>query len=119
MNYTLTDYESTVGQAVRGTETLLLSALQAGQRLKAVVVTSSMSSVVDTFKPADHVYTERDFAHTSLDLAESLKNEGKPQDGKLLYAASKTAAERAVWKFRDEHKVSFRLCAAVPCLGTI
>jgi len=113
VDFSLDTYETTVHQAVKGTETALFSALKAGSQLKSVVVTASFASIADPSNPPDHVYTEADFAFTQLELAEKNKIEGQYTSSGQLYYASKTAAERAVWKFRDEHKVDPSLEKAI------
>lgn len=57
-------------------------------------------------KEGPYTFTEKDFASFALEKVLKDKEEGKTSPGGVLYAASKTAADRAVWKFRDEHKVS-------------
>jgi hypothetical protein len=52
------------------------------------------------------VFTEKDFAHTAFDKATSDHAQGINSPAGILYSASKTAAERAVWEFRDKHNVS-------------
>jgi nucleoside-diphosphate-sugar epimerase len=90
--------------AVKGSETLLTSALKAGPQLTSVVVTSSVAAVINP-KEGEYTFTEADFASVSLDRATEELEEGIKTPTWVLYGASKTAAERAVWKFKDEHKV--------------
>jgi nucleoside-diphosphate-sugar epimerase len=42
----------------------------------------------------------------ALEKALKDKEAGEKTPSGMLYGASKTASDRAVWKFRDEHKVS-------------
>lgn len=93
--------------AVRGTETLLASALKAGSQLTSVVMTSSVVAIVNP-KEGPHTFTEKDFASFALEKSFKDKEEGVTSPGSQLYAASKTAADRAVWKFREDHKVSLK-----------
>jgi nucleoside-diphosphate-sugar epimerase len=93
-----------VNPAVRGTETILASALKAGPQLTAVVITSSTIAVVNPVE-GEYVFTESDFASFSLDKALKDRDEGVKTPGGILYGASKTASDRAVWKFREDHKV--------------
>jgi hypothetical protein len=54
----------------------------------------------------EYTFTEKDFASVLLEKAEKERNlEGVITPGGVLYGASKTAAEREVWRFRDEVKV--------------
>ena len=91
--------------AIHGTTTLLASALKkAGSQLEAVVITSSVVAVTNP-KEGAYTFTEKDFASFALEKVLRDREEGVTTPGGVLYAASKTAAERAVWKFRDEFKV--------------
>lgn len=107
LNSKLDSYNDVVIPAQQGTETLLSSGLQAGPQLESVVVTSSTSAVVDIFGKFEpgYIFTEKDSAKLPLDLAVKEKEAGKPSNPFVLYAASKIAAERIVWKFREENKV--------------
>jgi nucleoside-diphosphate-sugar epimerase len=60
------------------------------------------------------VFTEAEFASVYLDIEIKKKIEGVKTAGNVLYVASKTAAERAVWKFRDEHKPAFAISTINP-----
>jgi nucleoside-diphosphate-sugar epimerase len=116
------NYESMLVPAVKGTETLLNSALtHAGPQLESVVITSSVASVVDP-KPAPsspgepgYVYTEADFATTPLVALEAAHAEGKNTENfPGLYQASKMAAERAAWAFRSAHKPQWSISTIHP-----
>jgi len=74
--------------------------------LSSVVITSSAAAVFDSKKPAPYIFTEADFAKSSLEQAEADKKAGTKTNPGMLYSASKVAAERAVWKWREEHKVN-------------
>lgn len=104
IDFSIATYEEMVIPAIRGTETLLASALKAGSQLTAVVITSSAVAVVN---PHDgpYTFTEKDYASFALDKVLKDREQGVTSPGGVLYGASKTAADRAVWKFRDEHKV--------------
>jgi nucleoside-diphosphate-sugar epimerase len=91
--------------ATRGSEVLLASALKAGSQLESVVVTSSVVAIINPPKTPDHVYTEAEFASVNLERAISDRDAGVKSPGNVLYGASKTAADRTVWEFRNEHKV--------------
>jgi len=53
-------------------------------------------------KPAPNTFTNADWNNWAETKAQEL---GDSAPIKVLYSASKVAAERAVWKFRNEHKV--------------
>lgn len=91
---------------MRGTETILKAAFKAGPQLSSVVVTSSVAAVTNYPAETGYVFTEKDFAHVALDVATKNKAEGVKTPEAILYSASKTAAERTVWKFKNEQNVS-------------
>ncbi|QSZ33618.1 hypothetical protein DSL72_005186 [Monilinia vaccinii-corymbosi] len=113
VNFSLTSYTQTVDAAVSGTNTLLHSALQSGPLLKTVVITSSVAAVVNLVDEA-YTFTESDYASKSLAKAQLDLKEGRQSPGGILYGASKTAAEQAVWKFRDEQKPKWALTTINP-----
>ena len=88
--------------AVAGAAGILLSAYKhAGPQLESFVLTSSVAAIIDPSKKPFN-FTEADWNTYSAAKAKEL-GEGAP--GGLLYQASKTEAERAIWAFRDEYKV--------------
>jgi nucleoside-diphosphate-sugar epimerase len=95
INFSLNTYEDVVVPAVKGNETILASALKAGPQLRSVVITSSTIAIVDPGKPAGFTYTESDYATAALEKVMAEKGEGVEFPGGLLYAASKTASEKA------------------------
>ncbi|KAI8939711.1 hypothetical protein NX059_003463 [Plenodomus lindquistii] len=97
--------------AVRGTETILNSALaHAGPQLRSVVLMSSVASVKNSH-PAPYTFTEKDWN----DYAEAMcKKHGTNTPGPVIYSASKAAGERAFWKWRDENKPGFAMAALNP-----
>lgn len=102
-----------VTPAVSGTTTLLNSALQSGPQLKAVVLTSSVIAVINPRTDA-HTFTESDFSSAHLAQAESDLQFGAQTPGGVLYGASKTAADRAVWKFRNGKNPSWAITTINP-----
>jgi nucleoside-diphosphate-sugar epimerase len=106
IDFSLATYEEMVLPAMHGTTTVLSSALKAGSQLSAVVITSSVVAVTNP-KEGPYTFTEKDFASFALEKVLKDKEEGVRSPGGVLYAASKTAADRAVWRFRDEHKVPY------------
>ena len=66
------------------------------------MLTSSVAAVMDPRKKP-YAFTEADWNTYSEEKAKEL---GTEAPGALLYQASKTAAEQAIWAFRDEYKVS-------------
>lgn len=106
-----TDPEPIIRTAVEGTTSILKSAhLYGGDTLKSVVVTSSIGAVIGAQAPP-YTYTEADWNETSL---AEVKRLGKDTPGGHIYRASKTAAERAVWAFRDTYTPKFSVSAINP-----
>ncbi|KAK0648371.1 hypothetical protein B0T16DRAFT_370772 [Cercophora newfieldiana] len=106
-----TDPAPVLKGAVDGT----LRALEAAATepsIKSFVFMSSITAVINNIQ-TDYTYTESDWNEFALPLVEKL---GTAAPSGAIYAASKTAAERAVWKFRDENKPSFTITAINPCL---
>lgn len=102
--------------AEKGAETLLKSALKAGSRLSSVVITSSVVAVVNPQDDPTYVFTEADWASAALETAIKNRDNGSQTPANVLYAASKTASDRVVWKFRDEHNVCFPYRTLKYCL---
>ncbi|KAF7872381.1 hypothetical protein EAF04_003302 [Stromatinia cepivora] len=113
IDFSLTTYAQMVTPAVDGTNTLLISALKAGSQLKTVVITSSVIAVTNP-RTDSHVFTESDFASAYLAQAQLDLNEGRQTPGGVLYGASKTAADQAVWKFLNEEKPKFAITTINP-----
>jgi nucleoside-diphosphate-sugar epimerase len=71
---------------------------------------SSLAAMLNSH-PAPYTLTENDWN----DFAENMCEEkGTETPGPIIYLASKTAAEKAFWKFRDEKKPSFSMSAINP-----
>ncbi len=88
--------------AVNGALSILNSAYKhAGPQLESFVITSSFAAVSDPSK--------RRYTFTAADwntwAEKEHKRLGAETPSRILYPASKAAAERAIWNFRDEHKV--------------
>lgn len=108
MNFALNTWDTVVVPAIGGTNTLLTSALEhAGSHLEAVVVTSSVAALWNRGAPKGYVTTEADENTWAIEAAKNVDADGIPeaQRGGIMYAASKALALRAVWEFRDTHKV--------------
>ncbi|KAL7904941.1 NAD(P)-binding protein [Trichoderma velutinum] len=92
--------EDLLKPAIKGCVAILDAALRYGKGVKRVVVTSSHASVADTSKGLrpGYVYNEKDWNHMTYEQAAD-----QATDGVTAYCASKALAERAVWKWADEH----------------
>lgn len=110
-------YGTTVIPAVKGSQSILFSALKAGDQLTSVVITSSVASIIDYDNPdPEYCYTEHDFATTAIEKATGDLEAGVHTPANVLYAASKTAADRAVWDFRAKQKPSFAISTVNPAV---
>ena len=105
-----TDPEPIINTAVNGTRSILYSALKAGPQLKSFVVLSSVVAIMSSAQPP-YVFTESDWN----DWAEpTVAAKGKDAPGMAIYCASKVAAEKAFWAFKDQEKPSFTQTALNP-----
>lgn len=103
-----TEAEPVIKAAREGTRTILASALNhAGPQLRTIVLTASIASVLGT-KPPGALYSEEDWNPINPDGL------GANPPGAFIYGASKTAAERAFWAFRDAFKPTFTMTAINP-----
>lgn len=96
-----TDPEPVMHAAIEGTLSLLHSALEyAGPQLKSFVYAGS-SAAMGLRSPDDKTstFTEDDWNDGAVETAQEL---GKNTPGRIIYAASKTAAERAFWNMHRE-----------------
>ncbi|TAQ91009.1 hypothetical protein B7494_g608 [Chlorociboria aeruginascens] len=116
IDFTIDTYDKMAIPAVRGSQNLLESALKAGPQLTSVVVTSSVAAIVDPPPVPEFVFTEAHFASVALNEALKDKEEGKSSPAPVLYAASKTAADRAVFAFKNERKPSFAISTINPSI---
>ncbi|KAI4092849.1 MAG: hypothetical protein LQ344_003214 [Seirophora lacunosa] len=101
ISYALTSWSSTVDVAVAGAISILDSAIRhAGPRLSSFVFTSSFAACIDPQAPLPKTFTENDWNTWAEAEAKSKEFEALEDGAKglVLYRASKTAAERAVWQ---------------------
>ncbi|KAH8549331.1 hypothetical protein BGW37DRAFT_429468 [Umbelopsis sp. PMI_123] len=103
-----------INLAVSSTLSLLNSALRYGKNVKHVVVTSSVAALLNSKVGPDHVYSEADWNDAAFQTVLQDKENGRPIDGFLAYVASKNEAERAIWRFKEEHKPSFAITTILP-----
>lgn len=110
VSFSFTDPEPVLRDAVEGTLRALESALTV-PTLKSFVFMSSIAAIINNLPPPV-TYTESSWNEFALPLVSQLGTSAPPP---AIYAASKTAAERAVWKFKAEHSPKFSICAINPC----
>jgi nucleoside-diphosphate-sugar epimerase len=85
---------------VLGTTSILKSTLKCGTGVKRIVLTSSTAAVHDE-DTTPREYDEKSWNKAAIATVES---QGSAAGPVAIYAASKTLAERAAWKFADEHR---------------
>jgi nucleoside-diphosphate-sugar epimerase len=85
---------------VRGTTSILNSALKHGSTVKRFVLTSSAAAIREN-SPHPRVYTEEDWNDAAV---EAVKTKGSAAGPIVIYLASKTLAEKAAWEFVNLHK---------------
>ncbi|KAM0351959.1 hypothetical protein ACHAPU_002475 [Fusarium lateritium] len=110
VSLSFTDPEPVLEVAIRGTESVLESALTESS-IKTVVLMSSIAAITAINQETPHRFTEADWNDAALVAVKQL---GKESPSPLIYVASKVAGERAFWKFRDERKPSFTMTALNP-----
>ncbi|KZO90232.1 NAD-binding protein [Calocera viscosa TUFC12733] len=97
-------YETVVTPSVDMTENILLSALKYGNELRRITVTSSVVTLMQPHEPG-YTFTDKDWNEYAL---QELKDKGDKAAPHIFYFASKTLAERAAWKFYEEHKAEVK-----------
>ncbi|KAI1214755.1 NAD(P)-binding protein [Annulohypoxylon truncatum] len=90
---------------ISGTMGILESASKAGPKVKSVVLMSSVAANFDV-PTQPGIYSEENWNTTSEPAIAQL---GSEAGGLHAYCASKTAGERAFWKFREERNPSFSM----------
>lgn len=109
VSFAFTQPEPVLHSAINGTVRILESA-QKEPKIKSFVLMSSVTAIMEP-KTEDYTFTEADW-NTAAERA--VGELGNATPGRLIYAASKVAAEKAMWKFRDEQKPNFTLTAINP-----
>jgi nucleoside-diphosphate-sugar epimerase len=102
-----------VNPAINGTINLLQSAHKYGKKVKHIVVTSSVSAIINPLQQLPYVYTEKDWNEMAVGVVRQWK-EGDHVNGILTYASSKVAAERALFKFQKEVSPKFTINTVLP-----
>ncbi|KAJ3506177.1 hypothetical protein NMY22_g17339 [Coprinellus aureogranulatus] len=94
------DPQAMIRPAVDGTVGVLKSALKNGTNVKRIVITSSTASLtmLGATSSTPTTFTEADWNDAAINAVE--KGETNPY---VVYAASKTLAEKAAWSFHASH----------------
>ncbi|KAI8917655.1 hypothetical protein DFJ77DRAFT_457215 [Powellomyces hirtus] len=103
-------YKGFINPAVNGTLSVLKAAHAHGAA-KRIVITSSDAAVRGTPRTDGHVYTEKDWNEDSMRI---VKEGDKEAASRAAYAASKTEAEKAAWRFVEENKPTFDIATINP-----
>ncbi|KAI0101560.1 hypothetical protein GGR51DRAFT_332304 [Nemania sp. FL0031] len=96
--------------ATESTARVLSAAVKAGCTMNSVVLMSSAAALFDPPLETRH-YTEKDWNTESEKIVE---RDGEKAGGFHAYLASKTAAEKLFWKFRDDHRPPFGMTTLQP-----
>ncbi len=96
--------------AVEGTTAVLESAARSAS-VRSVVLMSSIVAVLTAPTDEPRVLTEADWNDWAEGIAAA---RGSDTPGPVIYSASKAAAEKAFWRFRDERKPAFTMTAINP-----
>ncbi|KAJ4490514.1 D-lactaldehyde dehydrogenase [Lentinula aciculospora] len=104
VNFSTVDPQDIIQPAVRGTKSILRSALQNGSNVQRVIFTSSTAAVLEV-DPEPRTFSEDDWNDLSVAEVERYGKGVPPVTG---YRASKTLAERAAWKFVEENKANIK-----------
>ena len=86
--------------AVRGTTSILNSALKHGSALKRLILTSSLVAVREV-TTVPRTFSESNWNEAAV---ESVKTRGSAAGPVTIYLASKTLAEKAAWEFVAAHE---------------
>ncbi|KZV71663.1 D-lactaldehyde dehydrogenase [Peniophora sp. CONT] len=103
--------EDIIDPALKGTTSILESIHAHAPTVKRVVLTASIVSIWSYFVDKPTVFTEEDWNDQAVKLVEE---KGADAGGAMVYGASKTLAERAAWKFREDNHVSWDLAVINP-----
>ncbi|KAI1424377.1 hypothetical protein F5Y12DRAFT_715325 [Xylaria sp. FL1777] len=92
-----------IRMVVESTASVLSAAVKTSRTMKSVVFMSSAAALFDV-PMENRLYTEKDWNTASEEI---VAREGDKAGGLQAYLASKTAAEKYFWKFKDDHRPSF------------
>lgn len=106
------DPDDIIVPAVKGTVSVLQSALAHGDSVKRIIATSSTAAVFHMMTPPFE-FTENDWNEPAVEEA---RTKGRDAAAAPKYWASKTLAERAAWEFyeKNKSKVSWDLVVLCP-----
>ncbi|KAK0736707.1 hypothetical protein B0T21DRAFT_348733 [Apiosordaria backusii] len=109
VSLSFTDPEPVLTAAVEGALRVLESAITEPS-VESFIFMSSIAAILDS-ESTKTSFDESDWNNSAERIVKEL---GTNTPGHIIYSASKTAAERAVWRFRDEHHPKFKIAAINP-----
>lgn len=104
-----TDPEPVLRDATQGVSRAL-EAAATEPKVKSFILMSSLAAIRPSGLEVFNI-SEADWNTKSVKMVEEL---GKQTPGFVIYAASKTASEKILWKWRDEQKPTFSVTALNP-----
>ncbi|KAF9042293.1 NAD(P)-binding protein [Panaeolus papilionaceus] len=96
-----TDPDLFIKPAVEGTLGILKSALNFGKKVKRIIITSSCAAIIEDSQDPVQIWDESNWGDVWV---EKTKAQGSDAPYMFKYRASKTLAERAAWRFYEQHK---------------
>lgn len=103
-----------INPAVNSMTTLLRSALKYGTRVKHVIITSNLASILHLDTKPGYEYSEADWNDWAMDTVKNNLKKSMPVDPVIAYCASKNQAEHAVWDFRSQFNPHFAMTVIIP-----
>ncbi|KAF8900252.1 hypothetical protein CPB84DRAFT_1709067 [Gymnopilus junonius] len=117
-DFTMVDPEDYIKPAVEGSIGLLESAKKFGDKVKRIVITSTVTATGFNMAPPAVTFDETIWNDQAVELVNA---EGKGASPLIKYTASKVLAERAAWDFYHKYKgvLQWELVTILPahCLG--
>jgi nucleoside-diphosphate-sugar epimerase len=112
VSLSFTDPDPVLHAAITGTLTILNSASKhAGSQLKHFVLISSVAAIYHPPPTPTYTFTEKDWNDFS---PAEVRRLGKASPGNQIYNASKSEAERALWKWVADNKPSWTAATVNP-----
>ena len=107
------DPNEVIPATVAGATNVLRSAVKAGS-VKRVVYTSSSVAATMPILDTEFKIGKETWNDTTVEKVKAMKEPYKPEGAMEVYGASKTEAEKAVWKFVQEEEPGFVVNCVLP-----
>ncbi|EIM85328.1 NAD-P-binding protein [Stereum hirsutum FP-91666 SS1] len=101
VTYQFEETDDIIVPALKGTTSILASALRYGTSLKRIVLTASTATIITPDAPPPATFDETCWNEASV---KEVEEKGKNANPREVYRASKVLAEKAAWKFVEDHK---------------